>query len=229
VRTSFEHQLDGLEAKLLGMGQMVRDQLARAVRAIAQADLELADEVVRRDEDVDRTYVEVEEDIIRCFALQAPVAKDLRLVVAVVLINHHLERMGDLCVNIAKFARALHGNPPNAAIRLLLEEMGTRAQDLVGLAVQAFAKRDLELAESLPIQDEPLDRLHQRMFREIERSALEEPGPDPSSEMILISRYLERLGDHSVDIGEQVGFVVTGEIREFIPSKAARARHDLLE
>jgi phosphate transport system protein len=229
VRTSFEHQLDGLEAKLLGMGQMVREQLARAVRAIAQADLELADEVARRDEDVDRAYVEVEEDIIRTFALQAPVAKDLRLVVAVVLINHHLERMGDLCVNIAKFARALHGNPPNAAIRLLLEEMGTRAENLVGLAVQAFAKRDLELAESLPIQDEPLDRLHQRMFREIERSALEEPGPDPSSEMILISRYLERLGDHSVDIGEQVGFVVTGEIREFIPSKAARARHDLLE
>jgi len=74
--------------------------------------------------------------------------------------------------------------------------------------------------------DEPLDRLNQRMFGEIERSALEETGPDASSEMILIARYLERLGDHSVDIGEQVAFVVTGEIREFVPPKAARARPD---
>jgi phosphate transport system protein len=226
VRTSFEHQLDGLEVKLLGMGQMVREQLARAVKAVTQGDVELAREVLRLDEDVDRGYVEVEEDIIRTLALQAPVAKDLRLVVAVVLINHHLERMGDLCVNIAKFARAMRGNPPNAPIQLLLEEMCTRAQELVDLAMRSFAERDLELAESLPIQDEPLDRLHRRMFSEIERSAIEEPGPDPSSEMILISRYLERLGDHSVDIGEQVGFVLTGEIREFIPSKAARALDD---
>jgi phosphate transport system protein len=226
ARTSFESQLEGLEAKLLQMGQMVGSQLTRAVHAVMQADVGLAEEVLRRDEDVDRAYVEVEEEIIRTFALQAPVAKDLRLVVAVVLINHHLERMGDLCVNIAKFTRTLRGNPPNAPIRLLLEEMGDRAQGMVDAALRAFADRDLELAESLPIMDEPLDRLNQRMFGEIERSALEEPGPDASSEMILISRYLERLGDHSVDIGEQVAFVVTGEIREFIPSKAARVRPD---
>lgn len=227
ARTAFESQFEGLEAQLLRMGGMVRSQLARAVRAVMEADVGLAEEVLRRDEDVDRAYVQVEEEIIRTFALRAPVARDLRLVVAVVLINHHLERMGDLCVNIAKFTRALRGNPPNAAIRLLLEEMGQHAQELVGQAMRAFAERDLELAESLPIMDEPLDRLNQRMFREIERSALDEPGPEASSEMILISRYLERLGDHSIDIGEQVGFVVTGEIREFIPSKAARARSGL--
>jgi phosphate transport system protein len=226
MRTSFESQLEGLEAQLLRMGAMVRSQLARAVKAVMEADVGLAEEVLRRDEEVDRAYVGVEEEIIRTMALQAPVAKDLRLVVAVVLINHHLERMGDLCVNVAKFTRALRGNPPNAAIRLLLEEMGERAQGLVGLALRSFAERDLDLAESLPIEDEPLDRLNQRMFLEIERSAMEGPGPDASSEMILIARYLERLGDHSVDIGEQVAFVITGEIREFIPSKAARAQHD---
>jgi phosphate transport system protein len=225
VRTSFEGQLEGLEAKLLQMGQMVSSQLARAVAAVMAADVDLAEEVVRRDEDVDRAYVEVEGEIIRTLALQAPVARDLRLVVAVVLINHHLERMGDLCVNIAKFTKALRAGPPNAAIRLLLEEMGARAQELVGLALKAFAERDLDLAESLPIVDQPLDSLNQRMFVEIERAALDR-GPDASSEMILISRYLERLGDHSVDIGEQVAFVITGEIREFVPSKAARARPD---
>jgi phosphate transport system protein len=225
ARTSFESQLEGLEAKLLQMGQMVGTQLSRAVRAVMEADVALATEVLQRDQDIDRAYVEVEEEIIRTLALQAPVAGDLRLVVAVVLINHHLERMGDLCVNIAKFTRTLRGKPPNAAIRLLLEEMGERAQELVGLALQAFAERNLELAETLPIVDEPLDRLNQRMFGEIERSALDESGPDASSEMILIARYLERLGDHSVDIGEQVAFVITGEIREFVPPKSARTPH----
>lgn len=226
MRTAFEGQLEGLEAKMQQMGQIVRTQLERAVRAVVTGDVPLAEDVIRHDGDLDRMYIDVEQEIVRTMALQAPVARDLRLVVAVVLINHHLERMGDLCVNIAKFVRPGR-RPPGGPINLLLREMGKRAGELIGEAMRCVATRDLELAESLTLLDEPLDRLNQRMFDEIELAAIESHEADAPSELILIARYLERLGDHSIDIGEQMGFVLTGEIREFVPPKAARAQLDL--
>lgn len=221
MRTEFEGQLQGLEAKMLQMGQRVQAQLGRAVDAVIAVDPELADDVARRDAEIDRDYVEVEEEIILTLARQSPVATDLRLVVAVVLINHHLERMGDLCVNIAKFAGRVHHVAADPAIREILGEMGEHARRMIDSAMTCFAGRDLEQAEMLPILDEPLDRLNRRMFGEIERVTASEP-TDGASEMILIARHLERIGDNAVDIGEQVGFIVTGRVREFVPSKAAR-------
>jgi phosphate transport system protein len=222
VRTEFESQLEGLEAKMLQMGQRVQAQLGRAIDAISRADAELAADVARRDAEIDRDYAEVEEEIVRTLALQAPVARDLRLVVAVVLINHHLERMGDLCVNIAKFAQHVHGVAGDPRIGRILTEMGEHARGLIVSAMASFAARDLEQAETLPILDEPLDRLNRQMFREIERVTAAGDATEGASEMILVARYLERLGDQSVDIGEQVGFIVTGQIRQFVPGKAAR-------
>lgn len=223
MRTEFEAQLQGLEAKLLQMGQRVRTQLERAVAAVARSDAELAGDVARRDADIDQDYVEVEEEIVRTLALRAPVASDLRLVVAVVLINHHLERMGDLCVNIAKFAHRVSGVSADPVIQQILGEMAEHAGAMVERAMTCFAQRDLEQAELLPVLDEPLDRLNRRMFAEIERITASDLPAEGASELILIARHLERLGDNAVDIGEQVGFIITGQVREFVPSKAARA------
>jgi phosphate transport system protein len=222
MRATFEARLEGLEAKLLQMGQFVQRQLERALEALAAGDLALADEVVVRDDDVDRLYVEVEQEILRTLALQAPVARDLRLVAAVLHVNSHLERMGDLCVNMAKFVRVTVGYPPVPAIQATLGEMGGHAQKLLAAAMTAFARRDVALAETLPRLDEPLDRLNQQIFRQIERAADDDRALEWAARMVLVARYLERLGDHSVDIGEQVSFVVTGEVREFLPPKAAR-------
>jgi phosphate transport system protein len=223
VRTTFEQRLEGLEAKLLQMGQLVQSQLDRTLDALATFDTTLADEAIVRDDQIDRVYIEVEEEILRTLALQAPVAKDLRLVAGVLHINSHIERMGDLCVNMAKFVRITKDYPPVGEIQSTLTEMGSHAQRLVAAAMTAFARRDVEIAERLPILDQPLDRLNAQIFRQIERAAEDDRALEWASRMILVARYLERIGDHSVDIGEQVIFIVTGEVRELVPSKAARA------
>jgi phosphate transport system protein len=222
MRSTFEARLEGLEARLLQMGQLVQRQLERALEALASADLVLADEVIVRDDDIDRVYVEVEQEILRTLALQAPVARDLRLVAAVLHVNSHLERMGDLCANVAKFVRVTADYPPVPEIMATLSEMGGHAQKLIAAAMTSFARRDVALAESLTRLDEPLDRLNQQVFRQIERAADDDRALEWAARMVLVARYLERLGDHSVDIGEQVSFIVTGEVREFLPPKAVR-------
>jgi phosphate transport system protein len=223
VRTTFEQRLEGLEAKLLQMGQLVQTQLDRTLESLASFDTVLANEVIVRDDQIDRFYIEVEEEILRTLALQAPVAKDLRLVAGILHINSHVERMGDLCVNMAKFVRITKDYPPVPEIQATLNEMGGHAQKMVAAAMTCFARRDVELAERLPVLDQPLDRLNSQIFRQIERAAEDDRTLEWASRMILVARYLERLGDHSVDIGEQVVFIVTGEVRELVPSKAARA------
>jgi phosphate transport system protein len=222
VRTTFEQRLEGLEAKLLQMGQLVQSQLDRTLEALSRFDTTLADEVIVRDDQIDQSYVEVEQDILRTLALQAPVAKDLRLVAGVLHINSHIERMGDLCVNMAKFL-ITKDHPTVPEIHAALVEMGGHAQRMVAAAMTCFARRDLELAERLPIYDQPLDRLNAEVFRQIERAAGDDRTLEWASRMVLVARYLERIGDHSVDIGEQVVFIVTGEVKELIPSKAVRA------
>jgi phosphate transport system protein len=226
VRATFEQRLEGLEAKLAQMGQVVRSQLDRTLEALASSDTALADEVIVRDKLLDTTYIEVEEEILRTLALEAPVATDLRLVAGVLHLNSHIERMGDLCVNMARFVRIGAGHPAIPEIQATLAEMGEHAKQLVDAAFECFAKRDIELAERLPIMDQPLDELNELVFHQLEQLASERgtpPGPW-ASRMVLVARYLERLGDHSVDIGEQVVFIVTGEVRELVPPKAVRAQ-----
>jgi len=222
VRTTFEQRLGDLEAKLLQMGQLFEAQFERTLRALAASDTTLADDVILGDAQLDKTYVEIEEEILRTLALEAPVAKDLRLVAGILHVNLHIERMGDLCVNMARFIKLTAGYPPAPRIQAILEEMGEYARALVRAAMTCFAQRDVELAERLPLMDQPIDELNERIFGEIERAS-GEPGLEWASRMVLVARYLERIGDHSIDIGEQVVFIVTGKVRELVPPKAVRA------
>ena len=224
MRTTFEQRLEGLEAKLGQMGQLVLSQLDRTLAALASSDVDIADEVIRRDQLLDADYVEVEEEVLRTLALQAPVARDLRMVAGVLHVNSHIERMGDLCVNIMRFVKLAGHDQPDPEIQSTLAEMGGHAKHLVATALECFTRRDVELAERLPIMDQPLDELNERVFRQLENLPAERsPGPW-ASRMVLVARYLERIGDHSVDIGEQVVFIVTGEVRELVPPKSVRAQ-----
>jgi phosphate transport system protein len=226
MRTTFQQRLDGLEAKLGQMGQLVRSQLDRTLTALDTSDEDLADEVIRRDQVLDADYIEVEEEILRTLALQAPVASDLRLVAGVLHVNSHIERMGDLCVNMARFVKLAGHDQPDPEVQSTLDEMGEHAKRMVDTALECFARRDVELAERLPILDQSLDELNERVFRQLENppaGVSSSPGPW-ASRMVLVARYLERIGDHSVDIGEQVVFIVTGEVRELVPPKAVRAQ-----
>jgi phosphate transport system protein len=215
VRINFAEELATAESSLLAQGALVRSQLDRVMEALAGRNDELAEKVVADDDRVDDVYLAIETRILNLLALQSPVAKDLRLVSAIIHSNLHVERIGDLCVNIAKFVRSQQPYPPGSPMLTRLADMGTRAAEMLELALAAFARRDADLAEELPTKDNVLDRLNRGLLEELKQHAADEQSFEWATNLVLVARYLERIGDHTVDIGEQVSFLVTGVFREF--------------
>lgn len=215
VRVGFHEELDAAERVLLSEGSLVRAQLERVLEALRARDVELAAEVIAADDEVDELYVECGNRVLNLLALQAPVAGDLRLVSAVLHSNVHVERMGDLCVNVAKFVRNRHPYPPGSPMLARLDEMGVRAAGMLDTAMTAFARRSLTLAERLPVEDDVLDRLNRGMLGDLKQYAGDERTFEWATNLVLVARYLERFGDHAVDVGEQIAFLLTGVFREF--------------
>ena len=215
MRISFQEELDRTEAALQEEGELVLRALRGALNSLWERDSELADEVIAFDDEIDRTYFDIEEGIQALLARQTPVATDLRLVLAMLHSNLHIERMGDYCVTIAKLIKLASEFEPEQALVDAFADMGARAEGMIRVALDAFANRDLERATSLVELDELIDRANRRVVGQV--LAL---GSDPERlewglRMITVSRCLERIGDHAVDIGEQVAYLVTGEFREF--------------
>jgi phosphate transport system protein len=215
VRTTFQTELDQLEASLQEEGALVLRALRGALNALSQRDLELTDEVIAFDDDVDRLYLQIEEEIQSLLARQTPVATDLRLVLAILHINLHLERMADYCVTIAKLTKLVADVEPDPMLLQSLEDMGERAEEMIRVALDSLANRDLEAAESLVDLDELIDRSNRRFVERVV-DIVADPGlREWVLRMVLVSRTLERIGDHAVDIGEQVAYLLTAEFREF--------------
>jgi phosphate transport system protein len=215
LRVTLQEDLDTLQASLFEEGELVLRALRGALNALREADAELADEVIAFDDEVDRRYLAVEQGIEALLARQTPVAVDLRLVLAMLHTNLHLERMADYCVTIAKLTKLVAGLEPDPRMIQAFEEMGSRAEEMIKVALDAFVNRDVEEASSLVELDELIDRANRRVARQVL-----ELGPAPELtewglRMLLVSRCLERIGDHAVDIGEQVAYLVSGEFREF--------------
>ncbi|CAN5594644.1 phosphate signaling complex protein PhoU [soil metagenome] len=215
VRISFAEELETAEHSLMAEGDVVRGQLERVLQALDQRDADLAERVIVGDDRVDDIYLAIETRIFNLLALQSPVARDLRLVSAIIHSNLHVERIGDLCVNIAKFVKDEQPYPPGSPMVTRLHEMGDRAAEMLDCALTAFAKRDADLAEDLPIKDNVLDRLNRGLLGELKQYANDQHSFEWATNLVLVARYLERIGDHTVDIGEQVSFVITGVFREF--------------
>jgi phosphate transport system protein len=215
ARKRFHEELSALEREVAGEGEKAEQALARSIEAVVHKDEALADEVVANDDAIDAKYLDVERRIIDLLAMQTPVARDLRLVSAIMHINLHLERVGDMAVNIAKIAKATRDLPTDPTVLSHLEEMADVSRGMLRTALDAFVRRDLQLCLTLPKLDDPVDRLNRGMYLEVVRL-----GSDPrllewGVQMHMVSRQLERVGDHAVDIGEQVAFLLTGEFREF--------------
>jgi phosphate transport system protein len=215
VRINFADELDTAESSLLAGGRMVLEQLGRVMEALEQRDPGLAREVIEGDDRVDDVYLATETRVLSLLALQAPVAGDLRLVNAILHSNVHIERAGDLCVNIAKFVLNGLPYPTNSPMLTRLDEMGIRAGELLDTALRAFSARDADLAEELPSKDNVLDRLNRGMLQELKQYVGDEKSFEWAVNLVLVARYLERVGDHAVDIGERVSYMVTGVMREF--------------
>jgi len=178
-------------------------------------DIELADEVIAFDDDVDRVFTELQSGAHALLARQTPVAIDLRHVLAMLYVNLHLERMADYCVTIAKMTRLSAELPIHEELLAGFEEIGSRAEEMIRVALASFLGRDLEGASRLVDLDELIDNANRRIV-----SRVLEIGNDPALRewglwMVVVSRCFERIGDHAVDIGEQTYYYVTGEFREF--------------
>lgn len=218
-RLNFAEELYTVERSLISGGELVGQQLAGVMNALVGSDHELAERLVAQDDVIDDVYLATEMRLLNLIALQAPVAGDLRLVSAILHSNLHLERMGDLCVNIAKFVLNRHVYPVDSPMVVTLRDMGSSAQEMLQLALSSFERRDANLAEQLPDKDDTLDRLNRAMLDHLvdftKAEADDRESLEWSIKLLLVARYLERIGDHAVDIGEQVSFLVTGVFREF--------------
>jgi phosphate transport system protein len=215
MRISFQEELDSLEADLRTEADLVLRSLRGSVEAVCSQDLELADEVIAFDDDVDGQYQQVAQGIELLLARQTPVATDLRLVLALLHDNLHLERMGDLCVTIAKLTKLSKDLPADDFLLEGFKEMGERAEQMIRVAMRSLEERDRIAAESLLELDELIDRANRRVVNRLLEIGHDLEKREWGLRMILVSRSLERIGDHAVDIGEQTAYLVTGEFREF--------------
>jgi phosphate transport system protein len=216
TRIHFQEELESLERMALGGLDMVAEALDRALETVVHQDVELAGMVITDDDRIDGRYLEVHQGILSLLALQAPVATDLRVVAALLHVIKHVERIGDQCVNMAKLV-PLDGHDPPAHPQMLanLERMGQQARSQVVQAKEAFARRDVGLAQDLVRQDDEIDRLNRDCFQLALEIGEDVDRREWAMHMMLIARCLERIGDNAVDIGEQTAFVVTGLFREF--------------
>jgi phosphate transport system protein len=220
-RVTFQQDLDALQASLLEEGDLVLRSLSGALSALRASDAELADEVIAFDDAVDRRYFEIEQGIQLLLARQTPVATDLRLVLAMLHINLHLERAADYCVTIAKLVKLTQGLPADTALIESFDEMGVRAAEMIRVALESFVRRDEAEAATLVELDELIDRANRRVVKRVLELGTDEEKREWGLRMILVSRCLERIGDHAVDIGEQTAYLVTGEFREFTDASHA--------
>ncbi|MDQ6915755.1 MAG: phosphate signaling complex protein PhoU [Actinomycetota bacterium] len=224
-RARFTDELRHLEEQALEGLDMVVEALDRALEALEHQDVELASLVIADDDRIDGRYLEVHQGLLSLMALQAPVATDLRLVASLLHVIKHIERMGDQCVNICKLIPLSgHDAPADQELVARIEKMGGLVRLQVTQAQQAYALRDVAMAEDLVRQDAEVNRLNRECFA---RALAIGDDPDTrewASYMMLVARSLERVGDNAVDIGEQTAFVVTGLFREFSDASHAPAR-----
>ncbi|HUL84940.1 MAG TPA: phosphate signaling complex protein PhoU [Actinomycetota bacterium] len=214
-RQRFHDELSSLEHEVLEMGELAANAVARSVHALVAHDSAEAEAVVRDDDAVDGRYLDIEQRTFQTLALQTPVAADLRLVSAIIHSSLHLERIGDQAVNVAKLHLLSKDLPGSDTLRRQLGEMGDLVVSMVRTAMEAFATRNLQLCQTLPVMDDPVDRLNRATHLEALKLADDPSALDWGMHMNLAARALERVGDNAVDIAEQVSFLVTGEFREF--------------
>ena len=215
TRKHFHDELGALELELLAMGELAGSMVQRAVEAIVQQEATTAEAVIEGDDEVDDLYLKIDAATLQLLALQSPVAADLRLVSAILHSNLHLERIGDQAVNVAKLFLATKDEPGSEPMRQQIDEMGTIVISMLRTALEGFARRDLELVMQVPGMDDPVDRLNRATHLEALKLADDARRLDWGMHMNMAARALERVGDNTVDIAEQVRFLLTGDFQEF--------------
>ena len=206
----FSVELEGLNHRLLEMGGLVESSIHHSVQALVERDKEIAKQVMRDEPRINQMQVEVDAMAMRLLALNQPVARDLRLLTAVLKINTDLERMGDLAVNIAERAMSLVSRP---AVKPLIDipKMASLVQSMLLKSLDAFVRGDVELAMSVLPADDDVDMLRDSVYTELidfmQRDVVMVPA---AVDFMFVARNLERIADHATNIAEDVIFLVKG-------------------
>jgi phosphate transport system protein len=205
----FQEELEALKERLLAMGGLAEERVRVAVRAVAEREGGALQAVLSGDEPINDFHIELDDRCFKLLALHQPMAADLRTIVAAVKINTDLERVGDLAVNVAEAGKRYLQHPPVKPL-IDIPRMGDIAQVMLRDALDAFVRRDVFLAEAVLAKDDDLDALKTQIFRELLTFMLQDPATiEPALDLILISRHLERIGDHATNIAEDVIFMVS--------------------
>ena len=205
----FREELEALQGRLLEMGGLAEERVRAALEGLVQRDPATINKVLSGDEPINQLHIEVDNRCFRLLALHQPMATDLRAIVAAVKINTDLERVGDLAVNIAEASKRYIGHAP---VKQLIDipQMGNIAQAMLRDALDAFVNRDTELAHRVLNEDDRLDSLKTQVFRDLLTHMLQNQSTvEPSLDLILVSRHLERIGDHATNVAEDVIFMVS--------------------
>ena len=212
LRKGFHQQLDGVRTELIRLAASVIEAIPRATAVILNGDLEGADALIQFDDEIDSLSLELEERCYQILALQAPVAGDLRQVVSVVKMIAEIERSADLAVNICKAARRIYGHELDPRLRGLIARMGEQAEQLWESALESFEENDAAKAAAI---DSYLDSLQREFVQAILESHSENAiDLQVAIQLAVVARFYERIGDHAVNIGERVRYLVTGWLPE---------------
>ena len=204
-----QEELDQLKSRLLEMGGLAEDRVRSSVRALVDRDRALVERVIEGDTPINQLHIEIDSRCVRLLALHQPMAVDLRVILSAVKINTDLERVGDLAINIAEAAMRYLGHPPVKEL-IDIPRIAEIAQGMLRDALDAFVRRDTLLAQQVLDADDTLDALKTQIFRELLTYMLQDPSTiEPALDLILISRHLERIGDHATNVAEDVIFIVS--------------------
>ncbi len=212
MRAHLDRDLEKLRVEILAMGAMVEDATMKAINALVNRDIELAEQVMKSDRQIDMKELDVEEECLKILALHQPVAGDLRYIIAILKVNNDLERMGDLAMHIADRAIALAKQEPIGTPKRF-GEMVELVRKMVKDSLDALVRSDSELALKIIETDDLVDEIHWEIYRKLrERMRTEEGIIDRAFYTISACRHLERIGDLATNISEDVYFMVEGEI-----------------
>lgn len=211
MRVAFHKELESLDQEIVRMGALVEQSTQMATIALVEDDYELAQKVRDGDEAIDDVFLDIEKRALTLLAQQAPVAGDLRLIVAILRVVNDLERSGDLAYNIAKLSQGEDFRQPELKeVRMLISRLGEAASQLMGRAIDAWAAKDERLAADMARQDDQIDELHAQLIEKlVELKDQESLGP--ALRLALVGRYFERIGDHAVNLADRVRYYITGD------------------
>ncbi len=212
IQTRFDEKLESLTEMVLRQGGLVEQAISRSTQALMERNSALAGEVIENDRQINRLELEIDHLCLELLLLQTPRAGDLRFVTTAMKINSNLERVGDHAVNIAERTLELNEQPPLQPF-IDLPAMAGRAESMISDALNAFVRRDSELALSTIERDRKLNKMMVKNFRRLVEHARETPDTfEQAVRMSFITKYLERIGDMAKNICEQVVFMVKGEV-----------------